>query len=154
MQISPYLHGVYQRVMPPSDPAAPWRTSANADARPQSRGKMATKGPRSTESGRLPDQRRSVDRRASPRTGQGGTPGRRSTDVADARSTSAAEKSDAPSRKRRATRDGREPLVVYLRPESIKSLKIAALERDTTASAIMADALDLWFRNAGRSARR
>ena len=115
---------------------------------------MATKGPRSTESGRLPDQRRSVDRRASPRTGQGGTPGRRSTDVADARSTSAAEKSDAPSRKRRATRDGREPLVVYLRPESIKSLKIAALERDTTASAIMADALDLWFRNAGRSARR
>jgi hypothetical protein len=44
--------------------------------------------------------------------------------------------------------------VIYLRPESIKSLKIAALERDTTASAIMADALDLWFRTAGRSARR
>jgi hypothetical protein len=58
------------------------------------------------------------------------------------------------TRKRRATSDGREPLVVYLRPEAIKSLKIAALERDTTASAIMADALDLWFRAPGRTVRR
>jgi hypothetical protein len=67
---------------------------------------------------------------------------------------SAADKSGGPSRTRRATRDGREPLVVYLRPESIKALKIAALERDSTASAIMADALDLWFHAPGRPARR
>ena len=44
--------------------------------------------------------------------------------------------------------------MVYLRPESIKALKLAALERDTTASAIMADALDLWFHAPGRPARR
>ena len=114
---------------------------------------MATKGPRSTDSGKLL-QRRSGDRRTSPRERQGGTQGRRSTDVADARSVSAAGKSGGSSRKRRATRDGREPLVVYLRPESIKALKLAALERDTTASAIMADALDLWFHAPGRPARR
>lgn len=112
---------------------------------------MATRGPQPKESGRLVEQRRSADRRASPREGQGAR-GRRSTDAA--RSASAADKLGGATRKRRATSDGREPLVVYLRPEAIKSLKIAALERDTTASAIMADALDLWFRAPGRTVRR
>ena len=50
-----------------------------------------------------------------------------------------------PARKRRATRDGREPLVVYMPPESIKALKFAALEYDTTASAIVLDAVTRWL---------
>ena len=45
----------------------------------------------------------------------------------------------APSRKKRATSDGREPLVVYMLPAAIKALKIAAIEQDSTASAIVAD---------------
>jgi hypothetical protein len=48
--------------------------------------------------------------------------------------------------KRRTTRDGRQPLVVYMHPESIKALKIAALEHDTTASAIVAEAVTVWLR--------
>jgi hypothetical protein len=52
-----------------------------------------------------------------------------------------------PASKRRSTRDGREPLVVYMRPESIKALKMAALEHDTTASAIVADAVASWLRS-------
>lgn len=50
-------------------------------------------------------------------------------------------------RGKRATRDGRQPLVVYMRPETIKALKIAALENDTTASAIVADAVSSWLRS-------
>ena len=113
---------------------------------------MATKGPRSN-SPILVDQRRAPDRRASPRTGQGSARGRRATDLIDAEAAAHANKPGGPSRKRRSTRDGREPLVIYLRPESIKALKMAALERDTTASAIMAEALDTWL-GARRSARR
>ena len=52
----------------------------------------------------------------------------------------------APSRKRRATRDGREPLVIYMLPASIKALKIAAIEQDSTASAIVAEAVTTWLR--------
>jgi hypothetical protein len=52
--------------------------------------------------------------------------------------------------KRRSTRDGRQPLVVYMQPASIKALKIAALEHDTTASAIVAEAVSTWLRNQGR----
>ena len=102
---------------------------------------MGTKGPRSP----LVDQRRSPDRRAAPRQGQGSARGRRATDLADTRAASAGDVAGASGRKRRSTRDGRQPLVIYLRPESIKALKIAALERDSTASAIMADALDTWL---------
>jgi hypothetical protein len=54
------------------------------------------------------------------------------------------------SRKRRATRDGREPLVVYMRPESIKALKIAALEHDTTASAIVTEAVTFWLQHVSQ----
>jgi hypothetical protein len=53
-----------------------------------------------------------------------------------------------PTRKRRATRDGREPLVVYMPPESIKALKFAAIEYDTTASAIVMDAVTRWLDSA------
>ena len=48
---------------------------------------------------------------------------------------------------KRATSDGRQPLVVYMRPEAIKALKISALENDTTASAIVADAVAFWLRS-------
>lgn len=57
-------------------------------------------------------------------------------------------------RKRRATRDGREPLVVYMFPDAIKALKIAAVEHDTTASAIVTDAVVLWLKNAARRAAK
>lgn len=51
---------------------------------------------------------------------------------------------------RRATKDGREQLLIYLRPEGIKELKLAALDGDTTASAIVADAVNAWFQRHGR----
>ncbi len=44
--------------------------------------------------------------------------------------------------------------MIYLQPESIKALKMAALEADTTASAIMADMLGAWLRTQGRGTRR
>ena len=44
--------------------------------------------------------------------------------------------------------------MIYLQPESIRALKIAALEADTTASAIMAGMLDAWLRGQGRGTRR
>ena len=115
---------------------------------------MATKGSSLTERGALLDKRRSGDRRSSLRAGQAGPPGRRSTDVVDSQPGSTRESSPGHARKRRATRDGREPLVIYLRPEAIKALKITALERDTTASAIMTEALELWSRAHGRPLRR
>lgn len=51
---------------------------------------------------------------------------------------------------RRATKDGREQLLIYLRPEGIKELKLAALDGDTTASAIVAEAVNGWFQRHGR----
>ena len=109
---------------------------------------------RAPERTTTPDQRRTKDRRAATREGEGGARGRRATDVADARALTAAQAAPAPTRKRRATRDGREPLVVYLRPESIKALKIAALENDTTASAIVGESVESWLRANGRPPRR
>ena len=64
------------------------------------------------------------------------------------------DRSPGAPRKRRSTSDGREPLVVYLRPEAIKALKMAALEGDTTASAIVASAVEGWLRGNGRGVRR
>ena len=90
--------------------------------------------------------RRSAERRAKPR--KGSARGRRATD------RTGADETVTGGRKRRSTRDGREPLVIYLRPESIKALKIAALEDDTTASAIMTEALGAWFRDRERPTRR
>lgn len=112
---------------------------------------MAGRSDRPSERKDQPDQRRTPDRRAAARPGA--SRGRRATDApSDARSGGA----DRPggARKRRSTSDGREPLVVYLRPESIKALKIAALEQDTTVSAILADQADAWLRAQGRSPRR
>ena len=101
---------------------------------------MATRESPSTE------RRRSADRRAAPRDGTAGARGRRATDRSEPSPRNGGAKTPAGKRKRRSTRDGREPLVIYLRPESIKALKIAALEDDTTASAIMAGALEVWLR--------
>ena len=99
------------------------------------------------------DQRRTADRRASIRAS--GSRGRRATDApTDERATADSERAGGSARKRRSTRDGREPLVVYLRPEAIRALKIAALEHDTTVSAIVADQADAWLRAHGRAPRR
>ena len=65
-----------------------------------------------------------------------------------------ADLADVLPRKRRATRDGRQPLVVYLRPEVIKAVKIAALEHDTTASAIVAHAVSSWLRARSKRNKR
>jgi hypothetical protein len=65
--------------------------------------------------------------------------------VEDRRSDATAAEDDARPRKRRATRDGREPLVVYMLPDAIKALKIAALQLDTTASAIVSEAVSAWL---------
>ena len=98
-----------------------------------------------------PDKRHQTDRRTNPRESDGRKGGRRATDAPPAASPV-----DGPGglRKRRSTRDGREPLVVYLRPEAIKALKMAALEGDTTASAIIAETVDAWLRTNGRPPRR
>ena len=56
--------------------------------------------------------------------------------------------------KRRVTRDGRQPLVVYMRPEAIKALKMAALEDDTTASAIVGDAVSSWLTSRAKGKAR
>ena len=115
---------------------------------------MAPRTGRPTERPAATDQRRSADRRAAVRMGAGRSRGRRETDDPDSRAADAADGSSVSPRKRRSTRDGREPLVIYLQPGSIRALKIAALEADTTASAIMADMLGAWLRTQGRGTRR
>ena len=114
---------------------------------------MSAKSQRPTERGTAADQRRTADRRAAARDGEGRTRGRRATDIGDARPGGAGS-AGISGRKRRSTSDGREPLVVYLRPEAIKALKIAALEHDSTASAIVAQSVDTWLRAHGRPPRR
>ena len=99
------------------------------------------------------DQRRTADRRASVRVS--GSRGRRATDAApDPRIPASGDRFPVSARKRRSTSDGREPLVVYLRPEAIRARKMAALERDTTVSAIIAVQADAWLRAQGRPTRR
>jgi hypothetical protein len=39
-------------------------------------------------------------------------------------------------------------------PDAIKALKIAAVEQDTTASAIVTEAVTIWLRNAARRIAR
>jgi hypothetical protein len=80
------------------------------------------------------------------------SPGRRSIDR-EGRPAGQIVPPGAPARKRRATRDGRESLVVSMPPQTIKLLKIAALERDTTASAIVTRAVDGWLRDHRRTGR-
>ncbi len=113
---------------------------------------MASRSGRSDERKAQIEKRRIADRRASVRAS--GSRGRRATDVdPGARTAGAAAERSGTVRKRRSTRDGREPLVVYLRPESIKALKMAALENDTTVSAIVADQADAWLRANRRAGR-
>ncbi len=50
--------------------------------------------------------------------------------------------------------DGRKALLVYLDQELIKNLKVAAVERDTTASAISSEAIESWLRARGFLNRR
>jgi len=102
------------------------------------------------------------DRRGSS-TSQSSAPARRAGDRRGASSKDSSA-SDAPagdsrteapleqsaSRKRRATRDGREALVVYMPADCIKALKIAAVEQDTSASAIVTNLVVAWLRSHGQ----
>src|SRR5947207_3309021 len=106
---------------------------------------MGSRSSRAAESSVVLDRRRSTDRREAVRTDVASGAGRRARDGERRPAPADSVVRDADEvgqrRKRRATRDGREALVVYMRPESIKALKIAALEYDTTASAIVTDAV-------------
>lgn len=86
------------------------------------------------------------DRRRSDKVGSASNP----NSVPARRSSDGAHPASA---KPRATRDGRQPLVVYMRPEAIKALKFAALEDDTTASAIVAMAVSSWLDARSRHTR-
>lgn len=103
---------------------------------------MASRAQRAAESDTVFDRRARTPK--PPVTGDR----RRSLDAQDGASAGALKLRDEPRavRKRRATSDGREPLVVYMPPESIKALKIAAVEHDTTASAIVTAIVDVWLR--------
>lgn len=46
--------------------------------------------------------------------------------------------------------DGRRQLLVYIRPDVIKDTKKAALDRDTTASAVVEEALQEWLARHAR----
>lgn len=49
----------------------------------------------------------------------------------------------------RATKSGKRQLLVYLQPEGIQALKIEAVKAGSSASAIMAEALNEWFQRRG-----
>jgi hypothetical protein len=112
------------------------------------------------------NSRRSTDttfdrRSSSVSSSETDAPVRRDTDRArkiQPTSESEQDVAEQSSPKRRVTRDGRHPLVIYMRPEAIKALKMAALEDDTTASAIVGDAVSSWLasraRGKGSSVRR
>jgi hypothetical protein len=116
---------------------------------------MPSRSRRAAEADTVFDRRRSAaDEAAARRVAQGQS--RRATDGTKGELVArVAAESDEPraSRKRRATSDGREPLVIYMPPETIKRLKIAALEHDTTASAIATEAVVAWLRDAGHTVR-
>lgn len=52
-----------------------------------------------------------------------------------------------PKETRRVRADGRRQLLVYLPPELIKVIKKLAVDDDTTASAIVEEALRRWVEN-------
>ena len=57
--------------------------------------------------------------------------------------------------KSRLRADGRRQLLVYLHPETIKNAKKAALDLDTTASAIVEEALNEWLeRRSSKSPKK
>ena len=51
---------------------------------------------------------------------------------------------------RRGTKDGKRQFLVYLDPEIIKQVKLLAVERETSASQLVGEALTAWLRG-GRS---
>ena len=51
---------------------------------------------------------------------------------------------------RRETKDGKRQFLVYLDPEIIKQVKLLAVERETSASQLVGEALTAWLRG-GRS---
>ena len=61
-----------------------------------------------------------------------------------------AETREKTSSKRRATKDGREQMLVYLFPEGIKELKLAAVEGNRTVSSIVGEAVNEWLQRNGR----
>lgn len=61
-----------------------------------------------------------------------------------------AEKREKSSPKRRATKEGREQMLVYLFPEGIKELKLAAVEESRTVSSLVAEAVNEWLQKHGR----
>lgn len=95
-------------------------------------------------------------RRSAAMPGETDAPGRRDADRArriQPTSEPGRDAAEQPSPKRRVTRDGRHPLVIYMRPEAIKALKMAALEDDTTASAIVGDAVSYWLASRAKGKR-
>ncbi len=54
------------------------------------------------------------------------------------------------ARDRRGPSDGRKQFLVYLQPEGIQALKMIALERETTASEVVAEAVNEWLQRQGR----
>ncbi len=70
-----------------------------------------------------------------------------------------AEKVQAPSpsaqaapraRDKGRTRGGRKQFLVYLQPEGIQAIKMIALERETTASEVVAEAVNEWLQRQGK----
>jgi hypothetical protein len=120
---------------------------------------MAPRSPRAANADTAFDRRQTSDARVATGRQPQSLGRRRAGDDEHGRSRratvlrSSSEEESAP-RKRRATRDGREPLVVYMLPDAIKALKIAAVEQDTTASAIVTEAVTIWLRNAARRIAR
>lgn len=58
--------------------------------------------------------------------------------------------SDDAKPKAAARKDGRRPLLVYMRPDLIKSLKRTALESDVTVFSIVEEAADDWLKKNGK----
>jgi hypothetical protein len=107
---------------------------------------MSAERKRTTHASPALDRRQPSARRSAAREGADAQPsGRRKSDIASGAGDTALRTQTERAATRRSTRDGREPLVVYLRPESIKALKFAALEEDSTASAIVAEAVSTWL---------
>lgn len=50
-----------------------------------------------------------------------------------------------PVKERRSLGDGRVQFLVYLPPELVRELKLAAVHRDTSASAIVEQAVSAWL---------
>lgn len=52
--------------------------------------------------------------------------------------------------KRRTLGDGRVQMLVYLPPDVVKAIKQAALDDDTSASAVVEEAIEAWLARRGR----